>query len=237
MICESKIDQDILWVQCGKYRGVINVKDDMPDCLRHEKLENGKTKRTFISKIISLNNKEDSKIKLPAIAHIDNSNNNKTYHFSVFDACSKCIEQLEDKELCPGFKETEIIMSWTDTKSNGRHVILRWHDLYTFMHLDETDIQELNYEGDWENGSKLTIWLNGIDQDLSFDAFPYNPRIYWNTSNLKVGDYVFVNKIWLSRMGIYRTKIEGCTGTILPGFTLDEEQIDYNLKPYHRKLC
>ncbi len=228
VICESKVDQDILYVKCGKYRGLTNVKEDMPDCLRHEsgRHENGYVKRTFISNLITRNNSGKPTIKLPAIAHIKNN----TYIFSVLDACSRCIEQLDEKELCPNYREVAIVLSWQNIISNERYAIVRWHNLYSFIHLDAKEIQDLNYEGDWESGSKLTLWINGIDQDLSFDAEPTDPRTNWKSLNIQAGDFVFINKIWLSRMGIYRTKIDGCKGTILPGFKLDEEQIDYQLK-------
>ena len=232
IVCESKVDQDILYARCGGYRGVINVNEDLPDCLRHEsgKDEKGRAKRTFISYLITLNGDSKSTILLPAIAHIKGDGDNKTYNFSVIDACSRCIEQLEEEELVPGYREAEVVMSRLNEISNERYTILRWHDLYTFFHLESKEVQELNYKGDWEAGSKLTIWVNGIDQDLSFDAEPTNPRTHWKSINFKTGDYLFIDKTWLSRMGIYRTKIEGCTGTILPGFKLDEEQIDYPLK-------
>lgn len=231
IVCESRVDQDILYARCGDFRGTINVMKDMPECLRHAKsTENDKIKRDFITHLISLKKSKEKIIKLPAIAHVKDDENNKTYYFSVLEACSRCIEKLNEKDFTPDYREVEVVYSWQKPKTNERYAILRWHDLYTFFHLDPKEIQELNYEGNWECGSKLTLWVNGIDQDLSFDTEPTDPRPYWEALKLKAGDFVFVSKIWLSRMGIYRTKIEGCTGTILPGFKLDEEQIDYHLK-------
>ncbi len=229
IMSESKEYQDIVYAKCGKYRGVINVIKDMPRCLIHSasKSENGVVKRLFISRLITRNNSNEQSITLPAIAHIVDEGDKKTYNFSVLDACSKCLEQLDEKELSPSYRETEIVLSWLNTTTKERYSILRWHDLYTFFHLDPKEIQELNYEGDWEAGSKLTVWINDIDQDLAFEAEHKDPSIYWNSLKIKVGDYIFTNKIWLSRMGVYRIKYDGCTGTIIPGFILDEEQIEY----------
>lgn len=231
IVCESRVDQDILYARCGNFRGTINVMKDMPECLRHAKsTDNDKIKREFITHLISLNKSKETTIKLPAIAHIKKDGNCNTYYFSVLEACSKCIEHLNEKDLTPDYREVEVVYSWQKPQTNDRLAILRWHDLYTFFHLDPKEFREFNYEGNWEYGSKLTLWVDGIDQDLSFDTEPVDPRPYWKALKLKVGDFVFVRKIWLSRMGIYRTKVEGCTATILPGFNLDEEQIDYHLK-------
>lgn len=232
VMSESKEDQDVVYVQCGKYRGIVNVMEDMPKCLMHSsgKSEKGYSKRLFINKLITRNNSDESSILLPAIAHIVDDGQKKIYNFSVLDACSKCLEELEEKELTPNYRETEIVLSWQNPTTNQRYSILRWHNLYTFFHLDPKEIHELNYEGNWETGSKLTVWVNGIDQDLAFDAEPTDPSIWWDSLNLNVGDFIFINKIWLSRMGVYRIKYDGCTGTILPGFILDEEQIEYLFK-------
>ena len=233
LICESRINQDILYAQCGEYRGIIYVKEDLPDCLRHETInpENGKVKRSFITNVITRNNGESSSISFPAIAHIiTDSNNNKIYNFSVVDACSRYLEFLNEKDVSPSYREVEIVLSWPNPFTNERLAILRWNNLYTFYHFDQRDLEDLDYDGSWESGSKLMLWINGIDQDLSFEAETKDPRTYWDSLNICVGNFVIVNKIWLSRMGVYRAKYDGCTATILPDFKLDEEQIEYHLK-------
>lgn len=232
IICESKVDQDILHVRCGNYRGLTYVNEDLPDCLKHEsgRNDNGKIKRGLINKMIDYNNSKDSTIKLPAIARIKNDGDTLYYNFSVLEASGKCIEQLDDQELAPNYREVEIVLSWTNPITNERYAILRWHNLLSFFYFEPEEIHKLNYEGDWEPGSKLTLWINGIEQDLSFDAEFSDPRPYWESLKINVGDYVFVNQVWQSKTGIYRIKYKGCTGFVLPGFKPDEEQVEYQLK-------
>ena len=216
--------------------GYLNIDNDLPDSLSHASLRSGdgRVRRTLLGLMISHKPKSEQEAKyimLPAIVHIEDNR----YRFSIMDAVNKSIkENFKESDFRNEFKarkeEVEVVYSWKSSLRDIEFLVFRWRNLFSFLHVSPEDKKLLSKDEDFYSGMKLKVWIKGINKDLSFDSDADNPYLRWKSLQLKRGQLIATQGIWLSGTAndndyIYKTKYMGCSAFILPGFCPDENNL------------